>query len=233
MIPERDMTKRGLARELLVATAALIIAAHLLYAFRTISFVANALPIVVPLFFLYVPVLVIWKKGRKIDFLDRGVRSFLRSFVTFVVVALIVFPPFFLGAHVWQQWVFGAQFRGFTLPPNVLSTIFMHLVIVALPEEFYFRGYFQSTIDRILPRRWSILGVKLGWGWIITSGVFAFAHTVVVYQWWHFSIFFPALLFGYLRERTGSITASILFHAVSNVLMHLFTRCYAGTVPGL
>ncbi|HPQ81946.1 MAG TPA: CPBP family glutamic-type intramembrane protease, partial [bacterium] len=42
----------------------------------------------------------------------------------------------------------------------------------------------------------------------------------------HFSIFFPALVFGYLRERTGSITAPALFHAASNILMDWIARSY-------
>jgi hypothetical protein len=110
--------------------------------------------------------------------------------------------------------------------PNIVNVTLFQLLLVAIPEEFFFRGYFQSTIDRVFTSRKRLLGVDVGWGFLITAVVFAIAHTIVAYQWWHFSIFFPALLFGYLRLKTGSITAPILFHTASNVLMDWFSRSY-------
>ena len=98
--------------------------------------------------------------------------------------------------------------------------------MVALPEEFFFRGYFQSTLNRVWPTRWRFLGASFGPALPITALVFAVAHSVIALQWWHFSIVFPALLFGWLREKTGSITAPILWHGAANIFMVWFLRSY-------
>lgn len=166
-------------------------------------------------------------RKREIDFLDRSIRSFVSSLVVFIISALIVFPAFFFFAHFWQIWVKGYTAIGLAPFPALDRVVLYQLLLVSLPEEFYFRGYVQSAMNMLFRPRWKVLGVRLGWGWIVTALVFAFAHSIIFYQWWHFAIFFPALVFGYLRERTGSVTAPTLFHALSNILMNWFSRCYA------
>ena len=218
--------KRPLIWELAIVTIALLVISRLLYIFRNIDWIGQWISTIVAILFLYAPILVLWKRGRQIDFLDRDLRSAFRSFVVFLVAAVVIFPPFLIIAHYWQIIVMGKH--GFQAAPfpDFLNIAFYQLLLVSLPEEFYFRGYFQSTIDRVLQGRRRFLGVDMGAGLILTAAVFAVAHTIVAYQWWHFSIFFPALLFGYLRARTGSVTAPILFHAASNVLMDWFARSY-------
>ena len=231
MIPGKSLSAskgagRSLLLELLFVTAAMLVLAHFIFLLRPSSFLGSAVSSIFGLLLLYTPVLVMWIKKRPIDFFDRGWRSYAKSFLVFMVASAIVFPLFLLGAHVWQTSVMGFEKFHFATIPNFWNFVLVQLALVALPEEFYFRGYFQSTIGRVFEKRWRILGVNLGWGWVITAAVFAFAHSVVYYQWWHFSIFFPALLFGYLRERTGSITAPILFHAASNIAENWISRCY-------
>lgn len=217
---------KGLLVELAIVTASLLVVSRVLFVFRNVDWVGKAISTIVAILFLYVPVLIIWKRKRSIDFLDRNLKSFFVSVVVFIVAALIVFPPFLFLAHHWQILVFGRHaFKAAAFSGFVNASLFQ-LLLIALPEEFFFRGYFQSTIDRVFKARRRFLGVQVGWGWIITAIVFAFSHTIIYYQWWHFSIFFPALLFGYLRLRTGSITAPILFHAASNILMDWFSRSY-------
>jgi len=218
--------RRSLIVEITSLTVILLVITRVMYLARGIGPIGSLLPAIVAVLFLYGPIIVLWQKKRKIDFLDRGVRDYVRSAITFLVTAIIVFIPFLLLAHAWQIVVF--KYSGFRMTgfPGFWNALAFQVFLVALPEEFYFRGYFQSAMNRITERKWRILGVQLGWGWIITALVFAIAHSIVTYKWWHFSIFFPALLFGYLRERTGSITAPILFHAMSNLLMDWFVRCY-------
>lgn len=217
--------KRSLAIELAVVTAALLAVSHALFLLRGIDIVGQSLSTVIAVLFLYTPIIVLWVKRRPIDFLDRGVRAYGRSIAVFLVAAIIVFPPFFVAALGWQKIVAGSvgfQVRGFSDLGNALVS---QLLFVALPEEFYFRGYVQSTLGRIFAPRWRLFGTPLGFGWIITAAVFAVAHSIVFYRWWHFAIFFPALLFGFLRERTGAITAPVLFHVASNLLMDWIVRC--------
>ena len=221
-----EQAKQKLVIELTVVTAALVIVSSLLYFFRSIALVGEFLSAIIAVLFLYVPTIVLWKSGRPLDFLDRDFKAYVRSLLTFFVVAFIVFVPFFFLAHFWMKLVFHAgEFHLVGIPGGAQIMLFQ-LVMIALPEEFFFRGYFQATIDRVLEKKWNVLGVKLGWGWILTSLVFAFAHSVITVKWWHFSIFFPALLFGYLRERTGSITVSVLMHAACNFFAIWLTRSY-------
>lgn len=219
--------KRSLIWELVIATGSLLIIFHALFLMRHIAVIGRSISTVVAILLLYVPVIVLWKRGRSVDFIDRSGKSVLMSGLTFVVASVVVFPPFLLCAHFWQIIVMGKGSFAAVAYPQWLNVTLYQLLLVSLPEEFYFRGYFQSTIDRAFPRRWRFLGVDVGPGWIVTAAAFAVAHTIVAYQWWHFGIFFPALLFGYLRLRTGSITAPILFHAASNILMDWFARCYS------
>jgi membrane protease YdiL (CAAX protease family) len=44
------------------------------------------------------------------------------------------------------------------------------------------------------------------------------------------AVFFPALLFGWLRARTRGIGAPVLFHALCNILASTLTRGYNMTV---
>lgn len=212
--------------ELSIATVALLIITRVLFLVRGSSIVGPALSTIVAVIFIYVPIAILWFRRRAIDFLDRDVKSYLSSIKIFTITSVIVFPLFLVGAHIWQIYIMGYKTFYFSPFPNFLNVTFFQLLLVALPEEFYFRGYFQSTINQVFLTRRKILGVELGWGFIITAAVFAIAHSIVYYQWWHFAIFFPALLFGYLRERTGSITASVLFHATSNIVMDWVVRCY-------
>ncbi len=220
------ITKRPLIAEIAVATAAVLVVAHILYRLRFIAFIDRYLSVIIAVLLLYVPIAVLWKRKREIDFIDRGWRTFVSSCGVFVLTALIVFPLFFACAHFWQLWVMG--YRGFQLAPfpSLDKVVVYQLLVVALPEEFYFRGYVQSGMNMLFRRRWRVLGATLGWGWVVTALIFAVAHTIITYRWWHFAIFFPALVFGYLREKTGSITAPILFHALSNILMNWFSRSY-------
>jgi membrane protease YdiL (CAAX protease family) len=217
---------RSLAWELAAVTAALLIVSHILFALRSVAWISKYISIIVAVLFLYVPIFVLWKKKRQVDFLDRSARSFFISILNFFIAAVIIFPPFLGLAHLWQVLIAGKHAFTAASYPGLLSMTTGQLLIIALPEEFFFRGYFQSTIDSIFRQRRRFLGADVGWGWVITAAVFAASHTIVSYQWWHFSIFFPALLFGYLRLRTGSITAPILFHAASNILMDWLTRSY-------
>jgi membrane protease YdiL (CAAX protease family) len=102
---------------------------------------------------------------------------------------------------------------------------------VAIPEEFFYRGYMQSRLDELWTPKWRVLGADLGPGWLLTCLVFAFGHSVVVFQWWHFAIFFPALIFGWLRARTNGVIAGALFHAACNVTVNILDSLYGVVHP--
>lgn len=97
-------------------------------------------------------------------------------------------------------------------PLHVLDQIF----VVALPEEFFYRGYLQQRLELQLGEGRSVLGIRAGRAFLLTQGLFALGHLVEPYPW-RLSVFFPALLFGWLRKRTGSLVAGVLFHATCNL----------------
>ena len=212
--------------ETLVLTALLVGFARLLYVSKSINFIREYYATIFAVTFIYVPVMVMWFKHQPIDFVDSSLRMFFRSLRVFIGTALVIFPVYILCAHFWMIHVFGRTTLLVAPYPNLLKTILFQTLLIALPEEFFFRGYMQATLDKSFIKRWNIFGTRLGWAWIITALVFAASHSFVRFQWWHFSIFFPALVFGWLRERTNSITAPVLFHAASNIIADWVAKSY-------
>jgi uncharacterized protein len=97
---------------------------------------------------------------------------------------------------------------------------------VALPEEVFYRGYFQTRIGEGLPERWRVFGAMVGPSLLITSIVFVAGHLAVRPAAWQLGIFFPSLVFGWMRIRTGSLLAPVLYHALCNLGMYLLQRSY-------
>jgi len=218
--------KRSLVAEIAIVTIAVLVVCHILYHLRFIPFINAYLSVIVAFVLLYAPIIVLWFRRRRVVFFETDLKHIGRSLMVTLVVSLIIFPAFLICAHFWQVWIMGySKFRLASFP-GVGRVIFYQLLLVALPEEFYFRGYVQPAFNAVFKPRWRIFGVHLGWSWVVTAVVFAVAHTIITYQWWHFAIFFPGLVFGWLKERTGAITSPILFHAVSNILMNWFARSY-------
>ena len=98
------------------------------------------------------------------------------------------------------------------IEPTALFAL-THLVAIAFPEEFFFRGYLQRKLGG-------------GWGAIVSaSALFAAAHLLVICVFagggacgQNALTFFPSLLMGYLYMRTGTIWSSVLFHFAANIV---------------
>jgi len=103
------------------------------------------------------------------------------------------------------------------LPPGLLLAAAVQLVAVALPEELFYRGWMQTAWGRSGPAR-RVLGAEIGPGFLATQALFAAGHLVTL-QPWRLATFFPGLLFGWLRARTGGVVAPAVAHALSNVLV--------------
>lgn len=93
--------------------------------------------------------------------------------------------------------------------------IYLHLFLVALPEEFLFRGYLQTQWNKHRPHQ-EITGI------IAVSLLFAVAHIILAGHISRVLVFFPSLAFGYLRHRTESIWPSTFLHGMSNVVYVYF-----------
>jgi membrane protease YdiL (CAAX protease family) len=136
----------------------------------------------------------------------------------------VAFPPFAVGYRFFYacslvRWALRCHPAHFTLhwPPSMLDDIGGQLVVIALPEEAFFRGYLQTAFDRVWAPRWRVLGADLGPGWLLSAAIFAVGHVITRPDPARLAVFFPALVFGWLRRRTGGIGAGVLFHASCNL----------------
>ncbi len=101
------------------------------------------------------------------------------------------------------------------------------LFVVAVPEEFFYRGYLQPRLRDAWPGGVTFLGARLGPAFWLTALLFALGH-LAIFEVWRLAVFFPALLFGWMRERSGSVVGGALLHASSNLLMQVLDACFFG-----
>lgn len=141
-----------------------------------------------------------------------------------LLLALIFFPPFWIGYRAYWHVDHGFVW---SLPADYPSRALGQLLVIALPEEAFFRGYLQSALDGAwADRRRRILGAELGLGWLVSAFIFAVGHVLTIPHVSRLAVFFPALLFGWLRARTGGIGAGVLFHAMCNLFSAALARGY-------
>lgn len=190
--------------------------------------------------FLFATYLLVWRRGsaRQIascglslgglfdpEPLDarRMLRATARAGGWALLLSLICFPPFLVGFHLWYQPSQAFSHAGLDL---VLREAPGQLLMVALPEEAFYRGYVQSGLDRSWPPRITILKGRVGWALLVTSALFALGHLLSLFYLGRLAVFFPALLFGWLRARTGGIGASVVFHACCNLFASYLGQSY-------
>lgn len=103
-----------------------------------------------------------------------------------------------------------------------------HLLLIALPEEFFYRGYLQKRLgEASAPRTWIRLGpLSITNINVLVSVLFALGHLVAEPSPGRLAVFFPSLLFGALRDRTDGIWASVVFHAACNLMVQAAAMHY-------
>ncbi|MBN2341033.1 MAG: CPBP family intramembrane metalloprotease [Deltaproteobacteria bacterium] len=183
----------------------------------------GALSALIGALFIFLPVIVLDRRGKPYERYGMKFQSPLPDFPMIFMLAAITWPPIvaavFLFPEMWQL-----QLPNWTLnvPAGYVSTFVAHFLVVALPEEFFFRGYLLGRLDDIFTGRITILGAKIGHGLWISSLVFAVGHFSVDFHASRLLVFFPALAFGYLKIKRNSIIAPIIFHGLCNVFMDIF-----------
>jgi len=91
--------------------------------------------------------------------------------------------------------------------PPLGEMLFRQGLLVALPEEVFFRGYLYDAFE------------EKGWGAVLPSSVlFAAGHLVIHPSWYRALTLFPGLLLGGGRKITGNIYVPILLHLLFNLL---------------
>jgi membrane protease YdiL (CAAX protease family) len=137
--------------------------------------------------------------------------------------AAIFLPPFWLGFVWW--WHIKAPFHAARLA-SLGSDFFGQLLVIALPEEAFYRGYLQSSLDEVWRPRLRVLGAELGPGILLTSALFAAGHLCTEFNPGRLAVFFPALVFGWLRTRTRGVGAGLVFHALCNLFASYLSQSY-------
>lgn len=85
-----------------------------------------------------------------------------------------------------------------------------HLLLVALPEEVFFRGYLYDAFEEA--GREPVLPVAL---------LFAIGHFVIAPSPFRLLTFFPALLLGWGRRRSGNVYVPTALHFLYNLFPSL------------
>lgn len=109
----------------------------------------------------------------------------------------------------------------------LFDLIMLQLLLVALPEELFYRGYLQTRLDGLVGRDRTVLGVEVNVASVVlTSALFALGHIITIWHPARLAVFFPSLLFGWMRRATNGILAPILFHAACNMLVDILSLHY-------
>jgi membrane protease YdiL (CAAX protease family) len=227
-----------LIEPLLAVAAASLLAALLALLGRVVPLVRDNLHVAIAVIFFYAPSVASRLSGRPFDYETAGLRlQPVRLNAAVLLTALAVtFPLFVLGFFLFYGFVCGPQggpfapwFGGLcahwhglhggvlTWPPSFLVLALNQLIVVAIPEELFFRGYLMSRLEERWPARRRLLGAPVGLALVVSSLLFALGHLVVVPNPTRLAVFFPALVFGWMRARTGSIAAGAAFHALCNL----------------
>ncbi|MGC8928396.1 MAG: JDVT-CTERM system glutamic-type intramembrane protease MrtJ [Myxococcota bacterium] len=173
--------------------------------------------------FLLATLILARREGLDIYILGIYTESFIKELSLSAIVILIVFPIFFFFNHLYQTILLGHQFQ-FIFRDNIPFNALINLLLVAIPEEVFFRGYIQQELMRAYNSK-KIFRV-LSYSNLLTSILFSLGHFFINPNLGRIAVFFPSLLFGFLRERSGSIYPSIILHWLSNVVMYIAIGMY-------
>lgn len=102
----------------------------------------------------------------------------------------------------------------------LLDVVYFY-VFVGLAEEILFRGYLLSRLNEVFERRFSLLGIPFGPGLLISALLFGLWHAAQAPLnplVWPQALWttFAGLIFGLVREKSGSIAAPALLHGILN-----------------
>jgi membrane protease YdiL (CAAX protease family) len=232
----------GLSEPLLTFFVATGLASALYWIARVVPLVEANLHGAIAVIFLAAPRVASRVSGRDFDYRAAGLRlDPVRGNLAVLGTALAVAWPLFFASFLifygaactprspgwlttltepfspvcvrWLGWA-GASLRW---PPQLWLMALVQVVVVAVPEEMFFRGYLYSRLEERWPSRRRLLGAPVGWPLLVSSAFFGLGHVLVDFDPQRLAVAVPALVFGWMRARTGSIAAGALFHALCNL----------------
>ncbi len=110
-------------------------------------------------------------------------------------------------------------------PSSVLATIAWRFLFTGFGEELFFRGYIQSRLNVAIGRPFRWLGADMGPGLFVSAFLFGVVHLfnpMLLFhgRWevswsWGASAFLSGLVYGYCREKSGSVWAGAVLHGIA------------------
>ncbi len=88
------------------------------------------------------------------------------------------------------------------------------LLLIAIPEEIFFRGFLMSLFAIELKRKIFIFSYSNIAAAIVFSIFHLFIHDIL----WSASVFIPALVYGYFREKHDSVLPAVILHFFYNIV---------------
>jgi len=190
--------------------------------------------------FLYLPVAAMKRRDEYPEDYGLTLRGWQRPVRWFLILAAVTLPLYVLGYAGFVAALprlpprlagllapYGAAHFAWRWPTKFPLKILDQLLVVALPEEFFYRGYFQQRLKLRFGPGAPVAGIRAGRAFLLAQVLFALGHLVEPYPW-RLAVFFPALLFGWLREKTDSLPAGILYHASCNLTVMVLEACFFG-----
>ncbi len=99
-----------------------------------------------------------------------------------------------------------------------MTSIVQKLIFVGFLEEFFFRGYVQSRLNDVFGRPYQLAGVSIGLGLFISAVLFGLLHPLTALEGlpWPWAVWTATggILFGFIREKSGSVLACAIAHGL-------------------
>jgi membrane protease YdiL (CAAX protease family) len=194
--------------------------------------------------FLYAPVVVAWWRKEDLDDYGFHAEPVRKGLVIAGTAIAVIFPIFALGYFAFYEIACNSQLLAHLVPRNMCSSYgglsalhwpamnwnpldkdsfaqfcLVQMIVVALPEELFFRGFLLHLLEKRFPPRRRVLGGGIGLALVLSAAAFALIHLPKDGDPRALATFFPALVFGWMRSATGSILASTVTHGASNILI--------------
>jgi membrane protease YdiL (CAAX protease family) len=109
----------------------------------------------------------------------------------------------------------------------IASTIVFQFFFAGFGEEILFRGYMQTRLNEDFGKPWRLKGVSFGPGLLISAALFGVLHLLNPLNpfmgqhglnvWLAISSSFTGLLFGFVREKTGTVLSPSIAHGLVDI----------------
>jgi membrane protease YdiL (CAAX protease family) len=179
--------------------------------------------------FLYVPIRFLERRGQ--DAHDAGWRfdRLGQDLAWSLGTCAVVLPLFGAGYVLFMKWAahLPGDLRSWLAPDSHDRPFPFRVLLdwelagqiagnaaVAFSEEFFYRGYLTLRFEE----RWRPVTSAL-----VAAALFSLGHLLTPTPW-RLLVFFPALLFAWLRSRTGTIVGAAIAHFLCNVWLLVLER---------